>query len=169
MSSGLLTGLIGLSGALIGVAGALAADALRHRRQELAHRKSIASTISASIAANISIIDRRDHVHLYSAALPQLDSGLDVNFGDVMDGQPIEAPIARAMIGQIGVLGTDLSGDVVRFFYNLEGLRLDLKALGTGYFGTTTDKAAVIREDLQLWHETRELGLDVVTRLNKLA
>ncbi len=167
MPDAVLTALVGLGGAVIGSLATLSADLLRHRREAKNEARVIAAALAASIESNISLIDRRGHTVFFEEALARLDAGEDIKFNDSMNMQPIEDPISREIGIRVGALGPDLARDALKFFYQLEGIRMDLKALGIGEWdGNPHGKAALIREDLLLWSETRSLGLSLVESLN---
>ncbi len=168
MPDALMTALAGLVGAVIGSLATLSADFLRHRREAKKEKGVIAAALAASIESNISLIDRREHTVFFEEALARLDVGQDVKFNDSMNMQPIEDPLAREIGIRVGVLGPDLARDALKFFYQLEGIRMDLKALGIGELdGDPDGKAAHIREDLLLWSETRSLGIQLVQTLRQ--
>lgn len=74
-------------------------------------------------------------------------------------------PVMAANIERIGDLPPELAEDVVRFYSLVVGIRHDVVVIGAGEVESIQDRIALVKEDLRLWAEAKNLGQSLLNRL----
>lgn len=76
-----------------------------------------------------------------------------------------DAEIRKVILSQLGLLENDIARDMVIFGNMLDGLRVDLKAMGQLDALPPAEKIRILKQDLKLWNDTLDLGKELVRRL----
>ena len=140
----------------------------RHR-----DRQGVAAVLGAEITSILHITERGCVIENFAALLPLLDEGTNVPFPQVYTMEPSYGPIFERNIEKIGLLSTDVSVQVVKFYGYIFGLRSALRNLVSGAWEehprAANIKAAQIRSGLMLWSEATTIATPLVTNLRAIS
>jgi hypothetical protein len=76
------------------------------------------------------------------------------------------SPVLWNNLDKIGLLGRDVSGDVVQFYRLFHGILVDLRGIAMGTAGKTVAEAIhTIENDLAIWRDAKGIGQRLSTRL----
>jgi hypothetical protein len=146
---------------------ALAAGMLveRYRRQD--DRRGIASAFAGEISGILKNAETRKLPAYFRALAPLLKSSTPPPppwlFFDTTYEQ---APVAKAYIDRVGMLGPRLAGRVVEFYHLYSAVILEVKILAAGvYNGDPLKAAGHIERTLDLWNEVQPLMRPLIAEL----
>jgi hypothetical protein len=154
-----------LIGAVAAIGGAIFAEHYRRHRD----RQGVASALAGEISGILFMAERRRHPEVFeNEILPKLKAGIDVPISKFTQGRDYKDPVIERYLDKIGLLLGTLPDRIVRFYYSVQGIRLDLERLIEGEFDIL-GKINIIIEDLALWRETESLGQQLVHELRDIA
>jgi hypothetical protein len=114
--------------------------------------------------------EKRGHPAYFERMLPKLDAGQEVSVPDIMPGDDQRDVVADRYIDRLGLLPSGYAERIIRFYTLVVGVRLDVRRMAAGEFkDKPSAMAALIREDLKVWREARQLGQELAVELHKVA
>jgi hypothetical protein len=163
------TGAAGLLGAAIGASAAIGGNLMLEAYKRRRDRQGVASALAGEIATILYMAERRKYVeHFTNVVLPQLEQGIDVKIPHFTPERDYRDPVIDRCLDKLPLLPGHLAERIVRFYSMLSGIRADLYRMAEGE-GDVAWKAAIIREDLDLWKDTVSVGNEIVTELRREA
>ena len=155
MSEEILKSLIPLAGVLLGALVVHLSTSLLDRNRRKIDASSLAGILAAEIEATIRHADRRNYEQHYRDFLEQFESG---NFHEMpgIRGMDDKLPeIAASSIGKLGLLAPDVSRDVIAWYGDFRGIKIDLLELSSGEV-PQNECAPLLREVLEIWGDRFE-------------
>jgi hypothetical protein len=114
--------------------------------------------------------EKRGHPAYFERMLPKLDAGQEVSVPDIMPGDDQRDVVADRYIDRLGLLPSGYAERIIRFYTLVVGVRLDVRRMAAGEFkDKPSAMTALIREDLKVWREARQLGQELAVELHKVA
>src|ERR1700685_2800818 len=155
-----------LIGVVIGGGIGLTCSGPTHLYEKDRVRKSASTKAFAYVSGVLRMEEIRQHGSLYQQNLAGLRSGTP-HLMKILGAEDARDEFQSALIGQVGLLEPDIAKDMVMFCNMLEGLRIDLKAIGLGQLDDLPidQKVKLLEGDLKLWNDAQDLGRDLVRRL----
>jgi hypothetical protein len=155
-------------GGVIGITGSIAATIIPQiltRRRAKASAKAITR---AYILGILRIEEVRQQGALYQNNLTALRAGITNDLFRIYGAEDMSDDFQRSLIEHVALLEPDIAADVIQFCNQLDGLRIDLKAMALGRMDQllVQQKIDILEKDLKLWNETQALGRKVVARLS---
>jgi hypothetical protein len=149
-------------GGVLGLAGSFIPQWWDKRRA----RQSAQAICRAYIAGILKMDEIRHHGELYEKNLADLRSGATQSMMRIYGAENNKDEMQSALIGQVGLLSPDVAMDMVIFCNMLDGLRVDLKAMGAGEMDNipVSDKIRILESDLKIWDDTKALGRNLINR-----
>lgn len=149
-------------GALAGVLAQITIESYRRRRD----RQVTAAALSGSIRAIIRRTEEYDYAGIGQERLSLLGAGKPVSMKGVLLPGAAADPIWERHYDKVGLLGPELSGDVIDFYSAVSALRQDITRLYEGELDSNPDKmASLLRHGLAQWATVRTNGLLLIERL----
>jgi hypothetical protein len=155
-------------GGVIGITGSIAASFIPQILTQRRAKASANAITRAYIQGVLRMEEVRRHSALYQNNLNALRAGTTTNLLRIYGAEDLSDELQKALIGHVGLLEPDIAADVIQFCNQLNGLRVDLKAMALGHMANLSvpEKIDILEKDLALWNETQALGRNVVTHLS---
>lgn len=156
-----------LIGGLLGGGGLIIRDHLTFRRE----RKSLAVAIGAEIRAVIETAEMRDYEAHFRAYLENWKQGKGIDSHPTIVGlRTMEDArtdqVFDTNIDKLGLLGSDVAAEVVRFYGILKGIKVDLVEISNE--PRIASRIKLLEEDLELWQMAKQLGKGLQDRLGRV-
>lgn len=129
-------------------------------------RRSLRAAIRAEIAGLLDLITRRGSGDMFRTAIETWRADEDFEL-HIFTLDEDFTPVYRANIGKVGMLGSDVAGDVVKFYDSIISIRAELRAHLNGQTHRMSSFARADRLEmvLEAWNEAMELGADLIKRM----
>lgn len=150
MGEEILKSLVPLAAVLFGALVVHLSTTILDQKRRKVDARALARMLAAEIDTMIRHAERRKYEEHYRRFLERFESG---DFGELpsIRGMDDKLPdIAAASIDRLGLLDPGISRDVVAWYGNLRGIKIDLVELASGKV-PQNECAALLRDVLDIW------------------
>jgi hypothetical protein len=133
----------------------------------LVERRSLRAAFKAEIGGMIAIVERRGHGSMLRDIALAWRNGDEDSELFLFGIEDDFTPVYHANVSRVGLLGSDVAGDVVRFYDLILGVRADLRAQirGDTRRWPMLRRAELMEHDMEIWSEAMDLGTELLNRL----
>lgn len=150
MGEEILKSMVPLAAVLLGALVVHLSTAVLDQKRRKVDARALAGMLAAEIETTIRHAERRKYEEHYRRFLNRFESE---DFGELpsIRGMDDELPdIAAASIDRLGLLGPEIGRDVVAWYGDLRGIKIDLVELASGKI-PQDERAALLKEVLDIW------------------